>query len=68
MERELHEHFRLAIEGFIYAFAKSISFIPLIVSPIPRSIWHFPDHMREQEITTIAEKVYAFELGDLLYA
>ena len=67
-ERELHEHFGIAIMGFVYAIAKSISFTLEPLSAFPRSIWHFPDHMREQEITAIAQKVYAFELGDLLYA
>ena len=67
-ERELHEHFEIAIMGFVYAIAKSISFILEPLSDIPRSIWHFPDHMREEEIAaTIGEKVYAFELGEFSF-
>ena len=69
IEREPHEHFEVAIMSFMYALVMSIQFLPMIISPVPRAIWSFPDHLREKEIAAIEEKLHhAIGLDDLVFA
>ena len=67
IERSPGEYAALVGQAFFAAVGSSTSMVPDMLSFLPRGIWELPHFFRGKEIEAIEEKVYTFELEDLLY-